>query len=46
LTDEQVARLGEASPIDLGFPHSFLSSSHVRSLIFGETFSSIDWRST
>ena len=38
LTSEQVRRLNEASPIDLGFPHSFLNSAHVRGLIFGKTF--------
>jgi aryl-alcohol dehydrogenase-like predicted oxidoreductase len=38
LTGEQIERLNQASPIDLGFPHSFLGSTHVRSLIFGETF--------
>ncbi|HEU0296680.1 MAG TPA: aldo/keto reductase [Anaerolineales bacterium] len=42
LTDEQINRLNEASPIDLGFPHSFLGSDHVRGLIFGETFAKID----
>jgi aryl-alcohol dehydrogenase-like predicted oxidoreductase len=41
LTDEQIDRLNEASPVDLGFPHSFLSSNHVRSLIFGKTFAQI-----
>jgi aryl-alcohol dehydrogenase-like predicted oxidoreductase len=41
LTAEQVSQLDEASPIDLGFPHSFLSSNHVRGLIFGETFEKI-----
>jgi aryl-alcohol dehydrogenase-like predicted oxidoreductase len=41
LTQEQIVRLSEASPIDLGFPHSFLSSEHVRGLIFGETFPQI-----
>ena len=41
LTDEQINRLEKASPIDLGFPHSFLGSSHVRGLIFGETFKQI-----
>ena len=41
LTDEQIQRLDEASPIDLGFPHSFLGSNHVRGLIFGETFQQI-----
>ena len=38
LSPEQVSRLNEASPIDLGFPHSFLNSAHVRGLIFGKTF--------
>lgn len=41
LTDEQIDRLNEASPIDLGFPHSFLGSDHVRGLIFGKTFPQI-----
>jgi aryl-alcohol dehydrogenase-like predicted oxidoreductase len=41
LTPEQIDCLNEASPIDLGFPHSFLSSSHVRGLIFGKTFPQI-----
>ena len=42
LTDEQMTRLSNASPIDLGFPHSFLGSDHVRGLIFGKTFAQID----
>jgi len=42
LTPDQMTRLSEASPIDLGFPHSFLRSDHVRGLIFGRTFSQID----
>jgi aryl-alcohol dehydrogenase-like predicted oxidoreductase len=41
LTNEQTDRLNEASPIDLGFPHSFLASDHVRGLIFGKTFPQI-----
>jgi aryl-alcohol dehydrogenase-like predicted oxidoreductase len=41
LTTEQIERLNEASPIDLGFPHSFLASNHVRGLIFGKTFPQI-----
>jgi aryl-alcohol dehydrogenase-like predicted oxidoreductase len=41
LTTEQINRLNAASPIDLGFPHSFLGSDHVRELIFGETFAQI-----
>ena len=42
LTPEHMARLSNTSPIDLGFPHSFLSSDHVRGLIFGKTFTQID----
>ncbi len=42
LTDEQIARLDAVAPIDLGFPHSFLASDHVRGLIFGDTYPSID----
>jgi aryl-alcohol dehydrogenase-like predicted oxidoreductase len=42
LTAEQLERLAQLSPPQLGFPHDFLSSNHVRSLIFGETFAKID----
>jgi aryl-alcohol dehydrogenase-like predicted oxidoreductase len=42
LTQEHLDRLSEASPIDLGFPRSFLESGHVRELIFGETHDLID----
>jgi aryl-alcohol dehydrogenase-like predicted oxidoreductase len=41
LTQEQIERLNDTSPIDLGFPHSFLGSNHVRGLIFGKTYSQI-----
>jgi aryl-alcohol dehydrogenase-like predicted oxidoreductase len=41
LTEEQICSLSEASPIELGFPHSFLGSDHVRGLIFGKTFTQI-----
>jgi aryl-alcohol dehydrogenase-like predicted oxidoreductase len=41
LTQEQIRSLSEASPIELGFPHSFLGSDHVRGLIFGKTFAQI-----
>ncbi|HEX2990724.1 MAG TPA: aldo/keto reductase [Anaerolineales bacterium] len=41
LTEAQIDCLEEASPIDLGFPHSFLTNDHVRGLIFGKTFSQI-----
>jgi aryl-alcohol dehydrogenase-like predicted oxidoreductase len=38
LAMEQLERLDAASPIDLGFPHSFLASDHVHRLIFGDTY--------
>ena len=38
LSPEQIGRLNDTSTIDLGFPHSFLNSPHVRGLIFGKTF--------
>lgn len=41
LAEEQIRCLSEASPIELGFPHSFLGSDHVRGLIFGKTFTQI-----
>jgi aryl-alcohol dehydrogenase-like predicted oxidoreductase len=42
LEEEQVRRLDEIAPIDLGFPHSFLASDHVRGLIFGDTHGAIE----
>jgi aryl-alcohol dehydrogenase-like predicted oxidoreductase len=42
LTEDQMTRLTEASPISLGFPRSFLESNGVRGLIFGSTFDLID----
>lgn len=42
LSDEEVARLEEASPISLGFPHSFWRDDEVRHLIYGETFEQLD----
>ncbi len=44
LTSEQLKQLSDVSPIDLGFPHSFLGSDHVRGLIFGKTFDLLDSR--
>jgi aryl-alcohol dehydrogenase-like predicted oxidoreductase len=41
LTTDQIDRLNAVSPIELGFPHSFLNSQHVRGLIFGKTFEQI-----
>lgn len=42
LDADQVRRLEESAPFDLGFPSSFLDSDHVRGLIFGDTDGSID----
>lgn len=38
LSQEQLASLDEAAKPRLGFPQGFLTSDHVRGLIFGETF--------
>ncbi|HWG85750.1 MAG TPA: aldo/keto reductase [Deinococcales bacterium] len=37
LSAEHMARLSAASPIDLGFPHSFLAGKQVQELIHGAT---------
>ncbi|MCE7859285.1 MAG: aldo/keto reductase [Chloroflexi bacterium] len=42
LTCDHIERLNQASLIELGFPHSFLASDHVRGLIFGETFAKLE----
>ncbi|HWQ83317.1 MAG TPA: hypothetical protein VN363_02055, partial [Anaerolineales bacterium] len=42
LTPEQIFKLDSLSPIQLGFPHDFLSGSEVRSLLFGDTHPLID----
>lgn len=44
LTAEQVQRLNNASPIDLGFPTAFLALDYVHGLIFGETYNQIDMK--
>ncbi len=44
LSEEQLARLGAASGIELGFPHDFLSSDGVRDLVRGEIRPQIDGR--
>ncbi len=46
LTPDQVERLNQASPVDLGFPTSFLASDNVHKLIFGDTYGKIDMRKT
>jgi aryl-alcohol dehydrogenase-like predicted oxidoreductase len=42
LTEEQMQRLTDLSPIKLGFPHDFLSDEEVRGLIFGDTYAQLD----
>ena len=42
LTDEQLAKLDEATKIELGFPHDFLTNDFVRQMVFGGTHASID----
>jgi len=42
LTPEQLELLSKASPVELGFPRSFLEADDVRGLIFGETYDLID----
>jgi aryl-alcohol dehydrogenase-like predicted oxidoreductase len=42
LNEEQINRLNEASKIDLGFPHNFLSSDNIRDIVFGGTYNKID----
>lgn len=37
LSDEQLARLEQASAVELGFPHEFLTRPLTRSVMFGET---------
>jgi aryl-alcohol dehydrogenase-like predicted oxidoreductase len=41
LTREQLDRLSEASKIELGFPHDFLSTPSVRELVYGGTYDQI-----
>ena len=42
LTDEQLAKLDEATKIELGFPHDFLTNDFVRQMVFGGTDAYID----
>lgn len=42
MNDGQIAKLNEASKIDLGFPHTFLSSDNIRNLTFSGTYNKID----
>lgn len=42
LTPEQLQRLNQASQIELGFPHDFLSNDVIRDRLYGGTFNFID----
>ena len=42
LSEEHLELLGNASPIELGFPRSFLESENVKNLVFGKTYELID----
>jgi aryl-alcohol dehydrogenase-like predicted oxidoreductase len=42
LTDEQLTKLSEVSKIELGFPHTFLSSDNIRDITFSGTYDQID----
>ncbi|MDQ5868382.1 MAG: aldo/keto reductase [Thermoproteota archaeon] len=43
LSSDQLERLNEISKIELGFPHSFLSSDMVKTLVYGDVYSQIDF---
>jgi len=42
LSEKQLDQLNEASKIDLGFPHEFLSSDTIKDIIYGGTKDKID----
>lgn len=42
LSAEQMKRLDDASAIELGFPHDFLSSDSIRGIAYGKTYDLID----
>ena len=44
LSPEQLQRLEDANPADLGFPQEFLTSEGVRNIVFAGTFDLIDGR--
>ena len=43
LSSDQLETLNEISKIELGFPHNFLSSDMIKTLIYGDVFSRIDF---
>ncbi len=42
LTDEQIERLGNVAPFEVGFAQSFYADNEVIELIYGDTFSRIE----
>jgi len=42
LTDEQATRLDEATRVDLGFPHNFLTQPNIRDIVYGGFVDRID----
>jgi aryl-alcohol dehydrogenase-like predicted oxidoreductase len=42
LSEEHIAALNAIADFRMGFPNDFLHSDHVRGLIFGDTFQSLD----
>ena len=42
LDEEHLTRLDEATRVDLGFPHEFLAQDHIRNVVYGGTWDSID----
>lgn len=43
LSSDHLKRLDRVSKIELGFPNDFLSSDMVKTLVYGNTYSSIDY---
>jgi len=41
LSDDHMAKLDEASRIDLGFPHNFLNMDNIRDFVYGGTYDKI-----
>jgi aryl-alcohol dehydrogenase-like predicted oxidoreductase len=42
LSEDQLARLHEASRIEMGFPHDFLASRSVKDVLFGNKYESLE----
>lgn len=43
LSPDQLKRLDDISKVELGFPHDFLSYDMIKTLLYGNTYSSIDY---